>query len=349
MTEGRLNTTGYNREEDEEIELKLRPGRFDEYIGQEKIKENMQVFVQAALNRGETLDHVLLYGQPGLGKTTLSGIIAGAMNARLKITAGPAIERPGDMAAILNDLNEGDFLFIDEIHRLARNIEEILYSAMEDFVLDIVIGKGPAARSIRLDLPRFTLVGATTRIGLLTAPLRDRFGVVHHLEPYKVEELITIVTRSAKVLDVGITPEGAKEIARRARGTPRIANRLLKRVRDFAQVRYDGNITHEVANDSLDRLDIDPVGLDVVDKKILLAIIEKFGGGPVGLDTLAASIDEEAGTLEDVAEPYLLQLGFIQRTPRGRMVTRLGYNHMGLRPPLSIVQTEQMTIQDNLE
>jgi len=347
MTEGRLNTTGYNREEDEEIELKLRPGRFDEYIGQEKIKENMQVFVQAALNRGETLDHVLLYGQPGLGKTTLSGIIASAMNSRLKVTAGPAIERPGDMAAILNDLNEGDFLFIDEIHLLARNIEEILYSAMEDFVLDIVIGKGPTARSIRLDLPRFTLVGATTRIGLLTAPLRDRFGVVHHLEPYKVEELITIVTRSAKVLDVGMTPEGAREIARRARGTPRIANRLLKRVRDFAQVRYDGNITHEVANDSLDRLDIDPVGLDVVDKKILLAIIEKFGGGPVGLDTLAASIDEEAGTLEDVAEPYLLQLGFIQRTPRGRMVTRLGYNHMGLRPPLAIVQNEQMTINDN--
>ena len=348
MTEGRLNTTGYNREEDEEIELKLRPARFDEYIGQEKIKENMQVFVQAALARGETLDHVLLYGQPGLGKTTLSGIIAGAMSARLRITAGPAIERPGDMAAILNDLNEGDFLFIDEIHRLNRNIEEILYSAMEDFVLDIVIGKGPGARSIRLDLPRFTLVGATTRIGLLTAPLRDRFGVVHHLEPYKVAELATIVTRSAKVLDVGMTPEGAKEIARRARGTPRIANRLLKRVRDFAQVRYDGIVTQEVAKDSLDRLEIDPMGLDSVDKKILWAIIEKFGGGPVGLDTLAASIDEEAGTLEDVAEPYLLQLGFIQRTPRGRTVTRLGYKHLGVKPPImeAVTVDGQLTLTD---
>jgi len=346
MTEGRLNTTGYNREEDEDIELKLRPASFDEYIGQEKIKDNMQIFVQAALNRGETLDHVLLYGQPGLGKTTLSGIIADAMNARLRITAGPAIERPGDMAAILNDLNEGDFLFIDEIHRLNRNIEEILYPAMEDFVLDIVIGKGPGARSIRLDLPRFTLVGATTRIGLLTAPLRDRFGVIHHLEPYRVEELATIVTRSAKVLDVGMTPEGANEIARRSRGTPRIANRLLKRVRDFAQVRYDGIVTEEVAVSSLNRLEIDPMGLDSVDKKILHAIIDKFGGGPVGLDTLAASIDEESGTLEDVAEPYLLQLGFIQRTPRGRIVTQLGYRHLGLRPPISAVfaQDELLTI-----
>ena len=346
MTEERLNTTGYNREEDEDIELKLRPASFDEYIGQEKIKENMKVFVQAALGRGETLDHVLLYGQPGLGKTTLSGIIAGAMGARLRVTAGPAIERPGDMAAILNDLNEGDFLFIDEIHRLNRNIEEILYPAMEDFVLDIVIGKGPGSRSIRLDLPRFTLVGATTRIGLLTAPLRDRFGVVHHLEPYRVEELATIVTRSAKVLDVGMTPEGAKEIARRARGTPRIANRLLKRVRDFAQVRYDGVVTQEVAKASLDQLEIDPMGLDSVDKKILRAIIEKFGGGPVGLDTLSASIDEEAGTLEDVAEPYLLQLGFIQRTPRGRVVTRLGYLHLGLALPVSTTTIdEQLTLE----
>ncbi|MCL2405307.1 MAG: Holliday junction branch migration DNA helicase RuvB [Defluviitaleaceae bacterium] len=345
MTEDRLNTTGYNQQEDEDIELKLRPAHFGEYIGQEKIKENMKVFVQAALGRGETLDHVLLYGQPGLGKTTLSGIIASAMNARLRVTAGPAIERPGDMAAILNDLNEGDFLFIDEIHRLNRNIEEILYPAMEDFVLDIVIGKGPGARSIRLDLPRFTLVGATTRIGLLTAPLRDRFGVVHHLEPYRVAELATIVTRSAKVLDVGMTPEGAEEIARRARGTPRIANRLLKRVRDFAQVRYDGIITQEVAKSSLDMLEIDPMGLDSVDKKILLAIIEKFGGGPVGLDTLSASIDEEAGTLEDVAEPYLLQLGLIQRTPRGRVVTRLGYSHLGLTPPaLAFAADEQLTL-----
>jgi len=345
MTEGRLNTTGYNRDEDEEIEQKLRPASFEDYIGQKKIKENMQVFIQAAKGRGETLDHVLLYGQPGLGKTTLSGIIASEMGAKLKITAGPAIERPGDMAAILNDLNEGDFLFIDEIHRLARNIEEILYSAMEDFVLDIIIGKGPGARSIRLDLPKFTLIGATTRIGLLTAPLRDRFGVIHHLEPYKIEELMTIVIRSASVLDVGITPEGATEIARRARCTPRIANRLLKRVRDFAQVRYDGTITLEVANDSLDRLDIDLVGLDAVDKKILWAIIEKFGGGPVGLDTLAASIDEEAGTIEDVAEPYLLQLGFIQRTPRGRTVTRHAYIHLGLTPPVQHIPEEQLLLE----
>jgi len=306
----------------------------------------MQVFVQAALGRDETLDHVLLYGQPGLGKTTLSAIIASAMNARLKITAGPAIERPGDMAAILNDLAKGYFLFIDEIHRLSRNVEEILYSAMEDFVLDIVIGKGPGARSIRLDLPRFTLVGATTRIGLLTAPLRDRFGMVHHLEPYSVEDLKTIVTRSASVLDVGIEPDGAEEIARRARGTPRIANRLLKRVRDFAQVQFDGIITGDVSQSSLNKLEIDPVGLDTVDKKILRAIIEKFGGGPVGLDTLAASIDEEPGTLEDVAEPYLLQLGFIQRTPRGRMVTRLGYKHMGLEAPPAESAEQQLTILD---
>jgi len=332
----RLNTTGFNREEDEDIEQQLRPVSFSEYIGQTKVKENMQVFIKAALGRGETLDHVLFYGQPGLGKTTLSGIIAQAMNARLRVTAGPAIERPGDMAAILNDLNEGDFLFIDEIHRLSRNVEEILYSAMEDFVLDIVIGKGPGAKSIRLDLPRFTLVGATTRIGLLTAPLRDRFGMVHHLEPYSVQELATIVTRSASVLDVEIEPSGAEEIARRARGTPRIANRLLKRVRDFAQVQYDGVITGEVSVSSLDRLEIDRLGLDSVDKKILRAIIEKFSGGPVGLDTLAASIDEEAGTLEDVSEPYLLQLGFIQRTPRGRTVTRLGYDHMGFMAPVFV-------------
>ena len=331
-------------QDDEEIEQKLRPARFEDYIGQDKVKENMKIFVKAALGRGENLDHVLLYGQPGLGKTTLSAIIASAMNARLRITAGPAIERPGDMAAILNDLNEGDFLFIDEIHRLNRTIEEILYPAMEDFVLDIVIGKGPGARSIRLDLPRFTLVGATTRIGLLTAPLRDRFGMVHHLEPYGVGDLQKIIIRSAAVLGVDVMPEGAEEIARRARGTPRIANRLLKRVRDFAQVEFDGIITHEVAKSSLDRLEIDPVGLDSVDKKIMLAIIEKFDGGPVGLDTLAASIDEEPGTLEDVAEPYLLQLGFIQRTPRGRTVTKLGYEHFGfefIREPAS-----QMSLVD---
>ncbi|MCL1863786.1 MAG: Holliday junction branch migration DNA helicase RuvB [Defluviitaleaceae bacterium] len=328
--EGRLNTTGYSQEMDEEIEIKLRPSSFDQYIGQDKVKENMQVFVQAALGRGETLDHVLLYGQPGLGKTTLSSIIAGAMGAQLKITTGPAIERPGDIAATLNDLNEGDFLFIDEIHRLNRTVEEMLYSAMEDFVFDIIIGKGPGAKSIRLELPRFTLIGATTRIGLLTAPLRDRFGVVHHLEPYSVSDLQKIIIRSAAVLDVEIEPSGAEEIARRARGTPRIVNRLLKRVRDFAQVQYDGIITENVARASLDKLEIDRLGLDTVDKKILLAIIEKFGGGPVGLDTLAASIDEEAGTLEDVAEPYLLQLGFIQRTPRGRTATRLAYTHLGV-------------------
>jgi len=263
------------------------------------------------------------------------------MGAKLKITAGPAIERPGDMAAILNDLQEGDFLFIDEIHRLPRNVEEILYSAMEDFVLDIVIGKGPGAKSIRLDLPKFTLVGATTRIGLLTAPLRDRFGMVNHLEPYSVAELSTIVTRSAGVLDIEIEPGGAEEIARRSRGTPRITNRLLKRVRDFAQVEFDSVITQKVANISLNRLEIDPMGLDSVDKKILQAIIEKFGGGPVGLDTLAASIDEEPGTLEDVAEPYLLQLGFIQRTPRGRTITRLGCEHMGVS---NLLETEQLTL-----
>jgi len=324
-----------------EIEQKLRPSRFNDYIGQTKVKENMRVFIAAAKKRGEPLDHVLLYGQPGLGKTTLSQIIAGEMGASLRISAGPAIERAGDMAAILNDMQPGDFLFIDEIHRLSRVVEEMLYPAMEDFAMDIIIGKGPAAKSIRLDLPPFTLIGATTRIGLLTAPLRDRFGVIHHLEPYAVADLCTIITRSAKVLEVDIEQPGAEEIARRARGTPRIANRLLKRVRDFAQVQYDGVITEEVAISALNRLEIDTRGLDGVDMKILSAIIHKFDGGPVGLDTLASSIDEEAGTLEDVAEPYLLQLGFIQRTPRGRVVTRLGYQHLGLNAP-----EEQMGLTD---
>ena len=318
---------------EEEIEIKLRPARFDQYIGQTKVKENMRVFIAAAKGRKEPLDHVLLYGQPGLGKTTLSHIIASEMEGQLRITAGPAIERAGDMAAILNDLSEGDFLFIDEIHRLNRTVEEMLYPAMEDFSIDIVIGKGPAAKSIRLDLPPFTLIGATTRIGLLTAPLRDRFGVIHHLEPYELADLCTIVRRSASVLGVEVADGGANEIARRARGTPRIANRLLKRVRDFAQVEFDGAITESVAKSALDRLEIDTMGLDTVDMKILNAIIHKFGGGPVGLDTLASSIDEEAGTLEDVAEPYLLQLGFIQRTPRGRVVTRLGYAHLGIDAP----------------
>ena len=291
------------------------------------------MFIEAAKQRKEALDHVLLYGPPGLGKTTLSNIIANEMDVHIKTTSGPAIERPGDMAAVLNSLNEGDILFIDEIHRLNRMIEEILYPAMEDFVIDIMIGKGPGARSVRLDLPRFTLIGATTRIGLLTAPLRDRFGVVQRLEPYSVENLKIILKRSAAVLQVEMEEGGAEEIARRSRGTPRLANRMLKRVRDFAQVRYGGVITEEVARFALDLLDIDKVGLDQTDRKMLLTMIEKFGGGPVGLDTLAASINEESETIEDVYEPYLLQLGYIQRTPRGRVVTRLGYAHFGMTPP----------------
>ena len=332
MENRRILTTGL-REEDRELEPKLRPATLESYIGQESVKENMRVFIQAAKQRKEALDHVLLYGPPGLGKTTLSNIIANEMDVNIKTTSGPAIERPGDMAAVLNSLNEGDILFIDEIHRLNRMIEEILYPAMEDFVIDIMIGKGPGARSVRLDLPRFTLIGATTRIGLLTAPLRDRFGVVQRLEPYSVENLKIILKRSAAVLQVEMEKGGAEEIARRSRGTPRLANRMLKRVRDFAQVRYDGVITEEVARFALDLLDIDKVGLDQTDRKMLLTMIEKFGGGPVGLDTLAASINEESETIEDVYEPYLLQLGYIQRTPRGRVVTRLGYAHFGMTPP----------------
>ena len=332
MENRRILTTGL-REEDRELEPKLRPATLESYIGQESVKENMRVFIQAAKQRKEALDHVLLYGPPGLGKTTLSNIIANEMDVNIKTTSGPAIERPGDMAAVLNSLNEGDILFIDEIHRLNRMIEEILYSAMEDFVIDIMIGKGPGARSVRLDLPRFTLIGATTRIGLLTAPLRDRFGVVQRLEPYSVENLKIILKRSAAVLQVEMEEGGAEVIARRSRGTPRLANRMLKRVRDFAQVRYDGVITDEVARFALDLLDIDKVGLDQTDRKMLLTMIEKFGGGPVGLDTLAASINEESETIEDVYEPYLLQLGYIQRTPRGRVVTRLGYAHFGMTPP----------------
>lgn len=332
MENRRILTTGL-REEDRELEPKLCPATLESYIGQESVKENMRVFIQAAKQRKEALDHVLLYGPPGLGKTTLSNIIANEMDVNIKTTSGPAIERPGDMAAVLNSLNEGDILFIDEIHRLNRMIEEILYPAMEDFVIDIMIGKGPGARSVRLDLPRFTLIGATTRIGLLTAPLRDRFGVVQRLEPYSVENLKIILKRSAAVLQVEMEEGGAEEIARRSRGTPRLANRMLKRVRDFAQVRYDGVITEEVARFALDLLDIDKVGLDQTDRKMLLTMIEKFGGGPVGLDTLAASINEESETIEDVYEPYLLQLGYIQRTPRGRVVTRLGYAHFGMTPP----------------
>lgn len=325
----RIITTDF-LEEDLKTENNLRPKLLSEYIGQQKIKDNLTIYIKAAKQRNESLDHVLFYGPPGLGKTTLAGIIANEMEVNFKVTSGPAIEKPGDMAAILNNLQDGDLLFVDEIHRLNRQVEEVLYPAMEDFAIDIVIGKGVSARSIRLDLPRFTLVGATTRAGMLTAPLRDRFGVVHRLEFYTIEELTEIILRSSKVLQVKIDLQGAKELARRSRGTPRLANRLLKRVRDFAQVKYNGEITLEVANFALDLLEVDKMGLDHLDREILTAMIEKFSGGPVGLDTLAAVVGEDAGTIEDVYEPYLIQNGFIQRTPRGRIVTEFAYKHIGI-------------------
>ena len=317
-------------EEDIKIENNLRPLALEDYIGQEKVKLNLKVYIEAAKARNDSLDHVLFYGPPGLGKTTLAGIIANEMGTHLKVTSGPAIEKPGEMAAILNNLAEGDVLFVDEIHRLNRQVEEVLYPAMEDYQIDVMIGKGATARSIRLELPKFTLVGATTRAGLLSAPLRDRFGVVNHLEYYTVKELETIIIRSANVLGVEIDSQGANELARRSRGTPRLANRLLKRVRDFAQVKYDGRITGEVADYALNLLDVDRDGLDANDRLILGTIIKKFGGGPVGLDTLAASIGEDAGTLEDVYEPYLIQNGFINRTPRGRVATNEAYLNLGI-------------------
>ena len=317
-------------EEDIKLEGSLRPQTLDDYIGQEKAKSTLKIYIEAAKQRHDSLDHVLFYGPPGLGKTTLAGIIANEMGVNMKVTSGPAIEKPGEMAAILNNLQEGDLLFVDEIHRLNRQVEEVLYPAMEDFAIDIMIGKGSTARSVRLDLPHFTLVGATTRAGLLTAPLRDRFGMIHHMEFYTEDELKLIIKQSAKVLNVKIEDAGATELARRSRGTPRLANRILKRVRDFAQVKYNGVITETVAHTALDLMDVDTLGLDRVDRNILVTIIEKFGGGPVGLDTLAASIGEDAGTIEDVYEPYLLMKGLIDRTPRGRVATQIAYTHLGL-------------------
>ena len=327
----RMITTEFTQE-DEKIETGLRPQYLKDYIGQKKVKDNLKVYIEAAKQRQESLDHVLLYGPPGLGKTTLAGIIANEMGVNLKVTAGPAIEKPGEMAAILNNLKDGDILFVDEIHRLPRQVEEVLYPAMEDYVIDVVIGKGTAARSIRFDLPHFTLVGATTRAGMLSAPLRDRFGVVNRLEFYSPEELCCIIENSAKILQVDIDKEGAMEMARRSRGTPRLANRFLKRVRDFAQIKYDGKITKEVADFALNLLEVDRLGLDRTDRKIITTMIESYGGGPVGIESLAVAIGEDAGTLEDVYEPYLVQNGLLLRTPRGRMVSDAAYHHFGRQP-----------------
>lgn len=331
---GRRIITTENLEEDVKIESHLRPQTLDDYIGQAKAKEMLKIYIAAAKERGEALDHVLFYGPPGLGKTSLAGVIANEMGVHMKVTSGPAIEKPGEMAAILNNLQEGDILFVDEIHRLNRQVEEVLYPAMEDYAIDIMIGKGASARSIRLDLPHFTLIGATTRAGLLSAPLRDRFGVIHHLEFYSIEELELIILHSAQILNVEVEGKGALELAKRSRGTPRLANRILKRVRDFAQVKYDGVITEKVAATALDLLEVDKMGLDHIDRNILFTMIEKFKGGPVGLDTLAAAIGEDAGTLEDVYEPYLLKSGLLNRTPRGRVVTDSAYHHLGLEIPL---------------
>ncbi len=339
--ENRIMSTGYSAQ-DSDVEFSLRPKTLNEYIGQEKVKENLKIYIEAAKTRNDPLDHVLLYGPPGLGKTTLSNIIAAEMGVNIRITSGPAIEKQGDLAAILTNLSEGDVLFIDEIHRLSRTVEEILYPAMEDYALDIIIGKGPSARSIRIDLPRFTLIGATTRAGQMTTPLRDRFGVILKLELYTPEELATIVRRNAGILEMEITDDGAMEIASRSRGTPRIANRLLKRVRDFAQVMGDGRIDERIANYALTRLEIDALGLDNVDRRMLETIIKFYGGGPVGLETLAATVGEEAVTLEDMYEPYLMQIGFLSRTPRGRCVTRLAYEHLGLPYHQTPTQADQM-------